>query len=253
MEKIKDNKKLVIIVAMVVIAIFVAIIIVKPFGGRDGVDVDVAGNVPSERTAVYILNDAPEGTVITEEMIDVKVVDDGVDINAFQYKEDVIGKETLKDIIGGSAIEYEDLEQEMEDPSKSDNSDSDKSSLASRVPENLRAVLMPTGPVQEIVGYLDEGDRIDIIITNTKGDGHVTSTPFKNLEVLLLGEGVSAPPPIPVPGEEEVEPLYTGGGSDVSSVILAMTPEQAETISNMRISGILETAQITIRSEKEAK
>lgn len=247
MERIKENKKLMIMVIMVVVAIVAAVVIIKPFGGgKDGID------APADiRMGVYSRGTIPVSTMITEDMVELKEVKGESDANAVRYIEEVIGHETLVEIAEGSAINYEDTE----DPNYEEPSVSNGSGLSSKIPEGFRAVLMPTGPVHEIVNYLEVGDRIDLVITHTKGGKQQTITPFQNIEILSLGEGAASmqtpPPTDPEAPQPDIYP--TGEMVDVSSVILAMTPKQAEVILNMRLSGLLETAQITLRSNDDEK
>lgn len=249
-EMISDNKRVIMIGGIGIIAVLVAIFVVKPFGGE-------FGQSPSENasgsTAVYVLGDIPEYTVITEEMVDLKEVGEEEAMGAFSRLEDVIGVETLDFIADGSIIQRGQLDELIDDPMGDYRPMGGE--LSSKVPDGLRAIMMPTGPAQGMVEFLDVGDKIDLLVSHTGDDGIETITPFQNIEVLLIDENNEPYYPEPEPtaeGEEVAEsaPVMerSSGGSNV---ILAMTPEQTEVLSNMNVTGLLESAEITLRNKDD--
>lgn len=254
MEKIKDNQKVFMALGIGVVAIISAILVIKPFGG--GVSEDVIPNSEQSYRAVYAVVDIPSNTVITEEMVDVKELSEDEEQGDYEYSGDVIGAKSLATIEKGSL-----MKQEQIDNQKSQNMPEEQlsSGLSSNIPEGLRAIVMPAGPAQDMVEYLEIGDKIDLLVSHTKEDGLETITPFQNIEVLSIGDGASdypVPAPAPTVGEdgEEIPPVaepYPTVGSGGSTVVLAMTPEQTEVLANMKVSGVLQTADITLRNSDD--
>lgn len=243
-EMIRDNQKLVMSVVLGVIALLTALFVVKPFGSGSS-----DSPVESAPMAVYLIEDESANSVLTEEMLGLKEYEPEEDEEVFESTSDLVGAELLEDLDEGSIILSEQVD--VQDVELDDFSPSGIS-ISGDVPEGLRAIMMPSGASEGMVSHLEEGDRIDLLVSHSEGDGLETITPFQNVELLKI-ESNSYTPPVTnndesEDGEEEVDYVEQSAGS---SLILAMTPEQAELLSNMKMSGVIQTADITVRGQED--
>lgn len=123
----------------------------------------------------------------------------------------------------------------------------EKTGLSYKIPENMRAIVVPTTEVSGLAGYLAKGDKIDLLATYTnrpitgavtiagEGERLETFTQLQNLEVLEIGI---------VETIDETGKVVKAQGVP-TSVTLLVTPQQAEVISFMLSNG---TFQMTLRN-----
>ena len=202
--------------------------------------------------------DIPEFVKITEEMIASKSVPvEAIHPDAARVPTDLIGLTSKSEILSGEQVlktKVATAEAEL--------------GLAYQIPENMRAIVVPTASeATGLAGYLEKGDHVDIVATysNRPGpgiapdpnenpeenpevttpvgvvvdeaiEGYVeTITQFQNIEVLAIGAKGAL--------NEAGQPVESQGVP--SSVVLLVTPEQAEVISYMLGAG---SFQMTLRN-----
>lgn len=213
---------------------------------------------------VVAATNIPQQIKITPEMLTLKDVpkeaihaDSTADMNV------LIGRTTKMDIQANEQL----LKSKV-------SSNDEKTGLAYKIPENMRAIVVPTTEVTGLAGYLSKGDKIDILVTyvnqttpgsytppNTQagntvpGDTTPATTPvttprstgtsqgeyvetitqFQNIEILEIGIK---------PSVDEKGNVVQAQGVP-SSVTLLVTPQQAEVISYMINYG---SFQMTLRN-----
>lgn len=213
-----NNKKL-IISLLLVIAVGAGIFFLKPTDKKVP-NPNTTTQEPTTQDIVYALEKIPSGTMIDDNMIAVKTVNRAdVSRDSVRYSDEVIGRKTKVDIEEGDTILYGNLKLEQ-----------NPFSIAYKIPTGMRAVLMPIGSVHEMASFVEVGDRIDIVLTYETEAGLKTITQFQNIEILSVGE--TRMPTAEAQGR---------------SLILSVTPAQAEMLSYLRISNQLESTQITVR------
>lgn len=193
-------------------------------------------------SVVVAVANIPEHIKITQEMLLVKDVPvEAIHPDAARTTADLIGFTTTMDILADeqvlkSKVALNDVQ----------------AGLSYQIPENMRAIVLPTGEVSGLAGYLQIGDKVDILVTYTgqtePGQNPESPTPEATTPT-------ETTPGEPIPPEEldgyietitqmqNVEILALGVKSHVdetgnvvenvgvpSSVILLVTPEQAEVI-----------------------
>lgn len=130
-------------------------------------------------------NIIPENIKITAEMVTLKSVPSNtVHPQSFSAADKVIGKTT------SSQIEKD--EQLLSSRLVTDTS---KASLAYKIPEKMRAVTIPCNEITGVAGYINAGDKIDILITYNKKEVNKVSTTYtvlQNIEVAEVGSSVKS-------------------------------------------------------------
>lgn len=213
-------------------------------------------------TVIVAEANIPELVKISEEMIASKSVPvEAIHPDAARVPTDLIGLTSKSEILNGEQIlktKVATVEAEL--------------SLAYQIPENMRAIVVPiASEVTGLAGYLEIGDHVDMVVTysNRPGpgtppdpnqepevdseedpevttpvapefdeviEGYVeTITQFQNIEVLALGVKGAL--------NEAGQPVESQGVP--SSVVLLVTPEQAEVVSYMLGAG---SFQMTLRN-----
>ena len=89
--------------------------------------------------------------------------------------------------------------------------------MAYQIPENMRAVAVPTTETSGIGGYIMPGDNVDVLVSYTPSDDQkLVVTQLQNIKIIEKGPYIT--------GTEEVQ---TGVPT---SLTLLVTPAQAEVI-----------------------
>ena len=110
--------------------------------------------------------------------------------------------------------------------------DTGDSPLAYQIPENMRAVTVPTTETSGIGGYIMPGDSVDILVNYTpSADQKVVMTQLQNIKILEKG-----------PYTTGAEGQQTGVPT---SLTLLVTPAQAEVIAYAAVNG---TFYFTLRN-----
>ena len=212
-------------------------------------------------SVVVAATNIPEHIKITEEMIVVKELPvEAIHVNAARSTADLVGFTTTMNILADEQV----LKSKIA-------ADDVQSGLSYQIPENMRAIVIPTGEVSGLAGYLQIGDKVDMLVTynnQTKPGQHpgittpVETTPGEEPEPEVPVEPI---PPEEIEGYIEtitqmqnveilaigIKPQMSAEGNIVqntgvpTSVTLLVTPEQAEVVSY-----ILNTAtfQLTLRN-----
>jgi pilus assembly protein CpaB len=176
---------------------------------------------------VVAVSSIPAHVKITQEMVILKSLPtEAVHPDAATKLEDIVGYTTKTEIYSEEQV----LKSKIA-------TDLSQSNLAYRIPENMRAITIPTDEISGVGGYLAKGDRVDILVTYndaTINPGLLTITQFQNIEILEVG---------PLSFTEAGQPAVNRGVT--SSLTLLVTPSQAEVMFYATINGAM---QMTLRN-----
>lgn len=176
---------------------------------------------------VVAVSSIPAHVKITQEMVILKSLPtEAVHPDAATKLEDIVGYTTKTEIYSEEQV----LKSKIA-------TDLSQSNLAYRIPENMRAITIPTDEISGVGGYLAKGDRVDILVTYndaTINPGLLTITQFQNIEILEVG---------PLTFTETGQPAVNQGVT--SSLTLLVTPSQAEVMFYATINGAM---QMTLRN-----
>ena len=163
---------------------------------------------------VVAISEIPAHVKVTEEMLEIKEIpSEAVHADTYTDIADVVGGTTTTELIAG--------EQVLTDRIVSDVGDSE---LSYRIPENMRAITVPSSEVNGVGGYIVSGDKLDILVSYVPSEGvQVVYTQLQNIEVLETGANNAAT-------------AETESGVPTSLTLL-VTPAQAEVIAYANLSG----------------
>jgi len=171
---LKINKKILIFAVLIgLVTVFGLSIYIKSLPSSEK-------NQVSYSKVVVAANIIPANVQITADMVTLKSVpSESVHPEAFTAVEKIIGKTTSSEIIKGEQV----LASRVV-------TDTSKSNLAYRIPANMRAVTIPSSEISGVAGYINVGDKIDILATYNKKDINpvpTTYTQLQNIEVAAVG------------------------------------------------------------------
>ncbi|NTU88637.1 MAG: Flp pilus assembly protein CpaB [Actinobacteria bacterium] len=173
---------------------------------------------------VVAVSDIPAHSKVTEEMLDIVAVPiETIHSQAAVAKEELVGLTTTVDVTAGEQFLTSKVAGEDE-----------ATSLSYRIPENMRAISIPVTEVSGVSGYVEQGDKVDLLISYetleiSPGGGYTTFTQLQDLEVLKVG---------PLDFDEDGAIVNSQGVT--TSVVLLAKPEQAEIISFAILSGSIQ-------------
>lgn len=166
-------------------------------------------------TVVVALTTIPGHIKVTADMLETKeIAEDAVHPDALTSIDDVVGGTTTTDLVAGEQILSERIV-----------SDTGAGPLAYRVPENMRAITVPTTEVDSIGGYIMPGDKIDILARYPSSEDVPVVEKIQNIEVLEKG-----PYAVSAEGEQAGVP---------TSITILVTPGQADSVANASLNGSL--------------
>ena len=195
-----------------------------------GLDKKPSGNTQLKNVVVAV-STIPAHVKITQEMLTIKALPaEAVHPEAFTSIQDAVDGTTKSEIISGEQlIQGRVITEGVTSP------------LAYRIPENMRAITIPLNEVSGVAGYIEVGDRVDVLVHyelevlnaegNTTQKTQEVYTQFQNLEVMEKG-------PYPANAEEKQIGVIT-------SITLLVTPAQAEVLVFGNING---TVHLTLRN-----
>lgn len=161
---------------------------------------------------------------ITQEMVRIEEIPKrSVRSGSYDEVKDVVGQITKSEIIDGEQIISERMALDQKG-----------TGLSYLIPENMRAMTIAINETSGVAGYINTGDKVDIIISYQSNDNTTSYTQFQN--VLVLKKGIN--PSGGVDGE------YNNTGL-TSSLTLLVTPGQAEVLTFASISGSI---NLTLRN-----
>ncbi len=216
------------------------------------------------RKVLVAINTIPENTVITADMVTlVDVPAEALHAEAVTTVEDAVGNMTTDLIVKDEQILKSRLVSNLPD---------DPQKLSYRIPENMRAISIPVNELNAVSGHIVKGDKIDILVTYTLPDFYPDYEDRGDDDDLEPGESSEEAEETSTEPEETSEPeaseteaeertittvytqfqmlevLYIGtpgftgeGGSLASTMVLLVTPEQAE-----ELVYVLNTGSITL-------
>lgn len=172
-------------------------------------------NKVKTETVVVALTSIPGHIKVTADMLETKeIAEDAVHPDALTSIDAVVGGTTTTELMAGEQILSERIITDTGD-----------TPLAYRVPENMRAITVPTTEVDSIGGYVFPGDKIDILASYTAAEGVQVVEKIQNIEILEKG-----PYAFGAEGEQTGVP---------TSITILVTPAQADVIANASLNGSL--------------
>ena len=186
--------------------------------------IESLNNIPEVKVqlteVVVAVSAIPDHVKVTNEMVSMKSLpSEAVNADAARSIEEVVGFTTKTEIYNDEQI----LKSKVA-------SGTVQESLSYRIPENMRAITMPMNEISGVAGYVEIGDKIDIIVTYEDPlitPSIMTITQFQNIEVLEKG------PAITIVEETSVEQGLT------TSLTLLVTQSQAEVLAYANVHGII--------------
>ena len=165
---------------------------------------------------VFAVQTVPAKTQLTADMLEVRSMPlQYVPRSAVQALDDAVGRVTTVPLAEGEILLSSKLTGEET-----------KTGLAYHVPPGHRAISLPVDEISGVGGYLQPGDRVDVIVSFTdpadpNEQRGVTVLEMQNLLLLAVGPRTEVPP-----GE-------AGEPSEYTHVTLAVLPEQAVKLANV--------------------
>ena len=172
-------------------------------------------NKVKTETVVVAVTSIPGHIKVTADMLETKeIAEDAVHPDALTSIDAVVGGTTTTDLMAGEQILSERIVTDTGD-----------APLAYRVPENMRAITVPTTEVDTIGGYVLPGDKIDILASYTSAEDVSVVEKIQNIEILEKG-----PYAVGAEGQQTGVP---------TSITILVTPAQADVIANTSLNGSL--------------
>ncbi|ENO8416875.1 Flp pilus assembly protein CpaB [Vibrio mimicus] len=178
-----------------------------------------------EREPVVIAAiDIPAGSVIEQQHLTTKLLEKSWrNISQFSDTKVLVGQIVTGPIFQGEIIYV----QRLTVPGEG-------STLASLIPEKMRAITIRVNDVIGVAGFLLPGNRVDVLNTVSYSKGSaVTNTVLKDIKVLAVDQTARS---------KENKPII------VRAVTLEVTPEQAEKLLSAQSKGEI---QLTLRNPHE--
>jgi pilus assembly protein CpaB len=216
-----DRKKLVLLIAALVVAIGTALAARSLFAGASAPQAEAVGAPQLQGPKVLVANRAlPVGTIITADAVGFQqwpqeLVQDAYFVDGEADMSKLLGTVVRYAVTAGEPVTQGSLV-----------SPGDRGFLAAALGPGMRAITVPvTGPTG-VGGFVFPGDRVDVMLTQTvEGEGgpalKATETILRNLRVLATDQFTSSPATAE-DGTTEVREL--------STVTLEVTPRIAEKI-----------------------
>lgn len=169
--------------------------------------------------------DIPVDTRITPDMVELReVAAESVHPDAAMSIDEVIGYVTRSNIVSGEQVLLSRIATGRTD-----------AGLSYKIPDNMRAMTISTNETTSVGGYINIGDKVDILASYTTGTALMTFTQLQNLEVIAKG------PSTYVEGQAQGD-QNTGV---TTSITLLVTPNQAQVLAFAVLTGQL---NVTLRS-----
>jgi len=178
-----------------------------------------------EYTSVVVAtNTIAENVKVTADMIMLKSIPtESVHPDSITSIDKIVNGVTTTEIIKGEQI----LSSRIV-------TDANEATLTYRVPQNMRAISIPASEVSGVAGFINVGDKIDILVTYNNKDVNPVSTTYtqlQNIEVAAVGNAKLSE-------EDKKKALPT-------SITVLVNPGQAEVLAYAVSNG---TLSLTLRN-----
>jgi Flp pilus assembly protein CpaB len=252
------------------LAIISGLITILLFRGSSGPAKETKVEAPQTRPVVVATHELLAGEIISPDS--VKVVDWPVDYypqtNVFEDMNQLVGRVVRKDVFSGQPVSEYYLA-----------GNGSAGGLPVVIPPGYRAITIDVTETKGVAGFIKPGDHVDILGTFNfqlpeasqkaisarsgvllQDSFDVTQTVMQDVLVLAIAQEMYAPKETPSTGSEPVDAAKKQAeqstGTDptkakiVSSVTLAVTPEQAEKLAYADTKGQL---RLTLRPENDTQ
>jgi pilus assembly protein CpaB len=233
---LKRSNRLILLIGFFLAAVaFVAVVLLLGSGSGGG---GGGGTEPAAATSTYIVaaQDIPLGTVVTENMVEekvVKVADKPAD--AYTLKADAINKTTTTDALKGGKIGPQTFSTTTVNPD-----------IARLLAPGKRAMSLEVSYIAGVGSLIKPGDRVDVVVEITGAQFPVvTVDPATDLPVAVAGlnptsvkaiiqnlevVGALLPAPPAVEGQPYPSGPFSAGAPGTQLVLLAVTAQEAEVL-----------------------
>jgi pilus assembly protein CpaB len=203
---------------ILIFAILIGLLTVFGLGRYINKLTKVQENQVSYSQVVIANNTIPANAKVTAEMVTLKSIPtEAMHVEAITSLDKIIGGVTKVEIVKGEQILSSRVVM-----------DAKQATLAYRVPKDMRAISMPTSEVSGVAGFINIGDKIDILATYDKEDIKPVSTTYtqlQNIEVVAVGSAK-----LSAEDKEKALPV---------SITVIVKPAQAEVITYAISNGTL--------------
>jgi len=221
MKKIKKYRGLILSLLLAIVTVFVIHQYISAIENQ--YNNETVEDQAEKGQVVVASQNISAGKVLTSEHLELKTVSKGeIHSEAVLDKDEVIGEVLVQDMVEDEVLLAQKLLPEHE-----------VNRLSHAVPDNKRAISVSVNEVSGVSGFIQAGDRIDVLATlfdqddqqDQEQDETKTEMILEDLKVLAAGHKV----------------LYTNQElvQEVSTVTLAVTPNEAVTLTDAGEEGVI--------------
>ncbi|MDC0887157.1 Flp pilus assembly protein CpaB, partial [Altererythrobacter sp.] len=228
-----DRKKLVLLIAALIIAVGTAMAARSMFAGASAPQAEAAIPEPQGPKVLVANRALPVGTIITADAIGFQMwpeelVQDAYFIDGESDISQLLGTVVRNPVTAGEPVTQGSLVKP-----------GDRGFLAAALGAGMRAITVPVSANTGVAGFVFPGDRVDLMLTqavkNDTGDLKATETILRNLRVLAT--------------DQTTEQSTNEAGKTIvrafRTVTLEVTPKIAEKVA---VSQTIGTLSLTLRS-----
>ncbi|MGD9496046.1 MAG: Flp pilus assembly protein CpaB [Armatimonadota bacterium] len=193
-----------------------------------------APTAPQLTTVVVATRTIPAFTTITPDMITVKEMDTGaLPAGVLTAPEQAINKLAQMEIKANAPVTRAAVTERTA-----------AQGLTFVIPKGLRAVTVGLDPISGVAGFVQPGDRVDVLATFQQGETTITKTILQNVEVLAMNEVTTRPSARQAQPTDQAQQGQPAQGEapateQVKSATLAVSPDQAQSLVLGAVKGTL--------------
>ncbi len=168
-------------------------------------------------------------TYITQNMVKIADIPQSDLIeDAVTNLEDVVNKVSTSFIPRGSQISRKQLTDRLS-----------AYGLAGIIPPGTRAMTISVDSSDFVSGFLQPGDRIDVVASFFEDSQSIAKTILQNVPLLAVDSNIRPIPYTPPKPEEQGKPVSAGGNQTTTQITIAVTPIEAEALAAAQFKGKL--------------
>jgi len=176
---------------------------------------------PLSTTVVVPKTTIPVDTTITAAMVETStILTQDAPAQALTDANQAIGQLAQFELLKGRALTHADVMAR-----------SARGGLTFVIPEGMRAATVALDPITGVAGFIQPGDRVDVLATFQQAEMTVTKTILQDVQVLAMGRMTSRPSPKKTAATDEgaeKEGEEAPATQEVTSATVAVTPHEAQ-------------------------
>ncbi len=176
---------------------------------------------PLSTTVVVPKTTIPVDTTITAAMVETStILRKDAPAQALTDANQAIGQLAQFELLKGRALTRADVMAR-----------SARGGLTFVIPESMRAATVALDPITGVAGFIQPGDRVDVLATFVQAEMTVTKTILQDVQVLAMGRITSRPSPkkaVATDEGAEKEGEEAPAIQEVTSATVAVTPHEAQ-------------------------